>query len=184
MTSNLTICLLSGGVDSAAAASSFTASGAKQAVFIDYGQPAAAHEAESARALADYLGLPLAEVGLVGLQPGPGEIPGRNALFVHVAMALAAGRPGMIVLGIHAGTGYRDCSPAFVRTMQDSLDFHSDGALRLHAPFLDLNKKQVFDLAVTQGIPLHLTRSCEAATRSPCGRCRSCRDMELLGASS
>lgn len=182
MTSHLTTCLLSGGVDSAAAASSVTASGARQAVFIDYGQPAAVHEAESAEVLADHLGLPLEKVGLAGLQPGPGEIPGRNALLVHVAMALAAGRSGAIVLGIHAGTGYRDCSPAFVRTMQDSLDFHSNGALRLHAPFLGLNKKQVFDLAVEHGIPLHLTRSCEAATSYPCGDCRSCRDMELLRA--
>jgi 7-cyano-7-deazaguanine synthase len=153
-------------------------------VFVNYGQPAAVHEAKAARALAHHLEVPLQEVAVGGLQACVGEIPGRNALFVHVALALAAGRPGAIVLGIHAGTGYRDCGPAFVRTMQDSLDFHSDGALRLHVPFIDLNKRQVFDIAVAQGIPLHLTRSCEAATEAPCGNCRSCRDVELLGASS
>ncbi len=151
-------------------------------MFVNYGQLAAVHEAKAARALAHHLAVPLAEVAVAGLEAGVGEIPGRNALFVHVALALAAGRPGVIVLGIHADTGYRDCSSAFVRTMQESLDFHSDGALRLHAPLLDLNKKQVFDMAVARGIPLHLTRSCEGATETPCGNCRSCRDMELLGA--
>lgn len=180
----LTTCLLSGGIDSAAAGSVAAAAGDKvQAVFVNYGQLAAVHEAKAARALAHHLEVPLDEVAVGGLDAGLGEVPGRNALFVHIALALAAGRPGVIVLGIHAGTGYRDCSPAFVRTVQDSLDFHTDGALRLHVPFLDLNKKQIFDMAVVQGIPLHLTRSCEAATETPCGTCQSCRDRELLGAS-
>jgi len=175
--------LLSGGVDSAAGAASLQRKGhVVGSVFIDYGQAAGEHERAAAAALAEHLALEHRELRIDGLAVPVGEIPGRNALLVHMVLTTAVAG-GAIVLGIHAGTNFRDCSPAFVAAMQDSLDFHTGGSVRLLAPFITMRKPEVFDLAVYYGVPLHLTRSCEAAAAEPCGRCRSCLDMELLGAS-
>lgn len=176
--------LLSGGLDSSTALLTLAADrpGAVDAVFINYGQPAAAHELSAATAIAGHVGVPLRTIALDGLDIGTGEIPGRNALLVHAAYAAFPARTGAIVLSIHRGTGYRDCSPAFADSMQDSLDFHSDGTVRLLVPFLGLHKGEVFDLAVSAGVPLEKTRSCEGPDARPCGKCRSCRDMELIGA--
>jgi 7-cyano-7-deazaguanine synthase len=179
--------LLSGGLDSSTALMTFAAEqlpGAVEALFIDYGQPAAAHELRAAHSIAQHVGTPMRTLQVGGIDIGEGEITGRNALLVHAAYAAFTARAGAIVLSIHAGTRYRDCSPEFVATMQDSLDFHSNGAVRLATPFLGLNKAEVFDVAVTSGVPLDKTRSCEGPDARPCGRCRSCRDMELLRARS
>jgi 7-cyano-7-deazaguanine synthase len=139
-------------------------------------------EAAASRAVASHVGLDLAEIAVSGMPVPEGEILGRNALLVHLAMTLMGQAPGTVVLGIHAGTGYRDCTPAFVGAMQDLLDFHKDGIVRIHAPFVTLSKKEVFDLAVSCGVPLHLTWSCEVSGSAPCRLCPSCRDMELLNA--
>jgi 7-cyano-7-deazaguanine synthase len=111
-----------------------------------------------------------------------GEIPGRNALLVHLALATAGRDPAVLMLGIHAGTPYRDCTPAFVDAMQASLDFHRDGTLQLAAPFVTWSKSEVYAYARDAAVPLALTYSCEAGTVPPCGACRSCRDRELLDA--
>jgi 7-cyano-7-deazaguanine synthase len=176
--------LLSGGIDSAAAAAA-SVSGADEvrSLFVDYGQAAAAYEREAAAVLAAHLGFEHTELEFKGMGIGNGEIPGRNALLVCTALTASRGAAGAIVLGIHGGTSYRDCSPAFVDVLQDLLDFHSDGAVRLLAPFIEMRKPEVFDLAVHYGIPLHMTRSCEAAAERPCGHCRSCKDLEVIGAS-
>jgi 7-cyano-7-deazaguanine synthase len=95
----------------------------------------------------------------------------------------AATRPAAsaIALGIHDGSGYRDCTPAFVELMQRVLDFHSDGQCQLLAPFLTWSKHDVAALAVKLRVPVALTHSCETAD-VPCGTCRSCRDREVASA--
>ena len=86
------------------------------------------------------------------------------------------------MLGIHAGSLYRDCTPAFVTAMQASLDVHTSGTLQLAAPFLTWSKREVYDYAQDIPIPLELTFSCDTGTEPPCGACPSCHDRELLHA--
>ena len=177
--------LLSGGVDSACLLALCTEqSWGASAVFVDYGQAGAQPEAKAAAAIAAAFGVVLRQAR-VDIGPIPeGEIPGRNALLVHLALALAGPEPTTMMLGIHAGTPYRDCSPAFVDAMQVSLDFHRDGALQLATPFLTWTKPQIYAYARAACVPLELTYSCEAGALPPCGSCPSCRDRELLDASS
>jgi 7-cyano-7-deazaguanine synthase len=179
--------LLSGGVDSAcllALCGQQRQRDAVQALFVDYGQAATKPEGHAAAAVAAAFGVRL---GHASVNIGPieiGEIPGRNALLVHLAVATAGAMPVAIMLGIHAGTSYRDCSPDFVRALQASLDAHRDGAVQLVAPFVTWSKAEVYAYAQAMAVPLELTYSCEAGEVPPCGSCGSCQDREALDAGS
>lgn len=173
--------LLSGGVDSALAGRLLLDAGTTPtALFVDYGQPAARAEARASRALARHLGLVHRKLRLHGLSvPARGEIGGRNDLLVAIAQAVAPG--GDVALGVHAGTGYRDCSPQHQAAWQALLDVQHDGQVRLLTPLLHLSKGQILRLAVQAGLPLTQTHSCETSD-VPCGDCSSCRDRADAGA--
>ena len=175
------VVLLSGGIDSACLLAERATSGVKpEALFVDYGQPPAAAERVASHALARHFGSPWGEVKLAGIDLPQGEIPGRNALLVHIALTWM-GRRGAasIYLGLHAGVPYRDCSPQFVSETQRSLDLQSGGAVRLVAPFIAWSKQMVVERALELDVPLELTRSCER-TEEPCGKCLSCLDRKQL----
>lgn len=176
--------LLSGGVDSASllALVGEQADSEARALFVDYGQRALEPERAAATALAESFSI---ELSHARLDIGPvkcGEIKGRNALLVHTALAMSPRTPATIMIGIHAGSLYHDCTPAFVDAMQASLDVHSAGTLQLAAPFLHWSKREVYDYALAAPVPLELTYSCETGSRPPCGDCPSCHDRELLDA--
>ena len=114
-----------------------------------------------------------------GMSFGSGEIRGRNAYLLHTALIEFPTSSGVVALGIHAGTGYADCSPEFVDLMQRSYDFHTGGTITVVAPFVDWTKQQVYALAAQLNVPLRQTYSCESASR-PCGECQSCLDRSLL----
>lgn len=172
--------LLSGGIDSATVLASICAEGSAgpAALFIDYGQPTACREAEASAAIATHYGVVHRSLELRGFTPSLGEVRGRNAFFVHVALMILGQQSGVIAIGIHAETGYRDCSPAFGQLMSESLEFHTDGAVGLATPLLTFSKLEVLELARALGVPLGLTYSCEVANR-PCASCRSCKDREV-----
>jgi 7-cyano-7-deazaguanine synthase len=174
--------LCSGGMDSATLAAQLCGTGqTPELYFVDYGQPAAAAERQSVHAIAVRLSLTVMVAHVGGLDvPEQGEITGRNMMLVTLALA-AHPHVRSIGIGIHAGTGYRDCSSDFVDLAQQVLDFHRDGGCRLVAPFVDWSKADVVALAVQLDLPIGMTYSCETGDR-PCGSCRSCRDREALHA--
>ena len=172
--------MLSGGIDSATAlALACQGDGHASALFIDFGQAAADAEAAAAVAVAAHYGVPLRALECKGLHFSAGEIRGRNAMLAHLALIAHPGESGLVIIGVHAGTKYRDCSPVFVTVVQQSYDFHTDGRLIISAPFVGHEKSGIFDLARQIGVPLALTYSCEDGNVA-CGRCLSCRDREAL----
>jgi 7-cyano-7-deazaguanine synthase len=174
-----TVVLFSGGVDSATLAAHLLADSLRpELFFVDYGQPSRVAERASARALAAEWSLGLSELTVEGLLPGNGEMVGRNALLTHLALAHRPHAEGLY-LGIHAGTGYTDCSSEFVELMQRSLDLHTGGQTRISAPFVGMTKADVVALARAAHVPFGLTHSCEVAAE-PCGFCPSCTDREAL----
>lgn len=113
-------------------------------LFIDFGQAAAEQEAKAVAALADHLGIAVRKAGPLGSRPsGPGELPGRNAFLIFTALFLSGGRPGLLGLGLHAGTPYYDCSEAFVAAMGQLVAEHTDGRVSVVAPFVTWTKRDV-----------------------------------------
>jgi 7-cyano-7-deazaguanine synthase len=148
-------------------------------MFVDYGQAAATAENRSSAAVASHYGVDRRVLAVSGLSFGSGEIRGRNSFLVNAALLAFPANSGSIVLGIHAGTGYRDCDPDFVALMQQSLDFHTGGTIALVAPFIGASKASLFGIAEDLKIPVGLTFSCEASSE-PCGACVSCLDRVSL----
>jgi 7-cyano-7-deazaguanine synthase len=112
---------------------------------------------------------------------GIGEIRGRNAFLIFACM-LDSDCKGTqaIALGIHAGTAYYDCSPAFLSTIGRLVAEYTDGCTRVLAPFIDWTKQEIFSYCVDKGIPVDVSYSCEAGEMPPCGLCLSCRDRRML----
>ena len=172
--------LASGGVDSSTLLWLLAEQGlAPAALFVNYGQAAADAESSAVARVCSAMGAPLRCVRYSGTTFGSGEIRGRNAYLLHTALIEFPASSGVVALGIHAGTGYADCSPEFLDVMQRSYDFHTGGEITIVAPFLNWTKQQVYALAGQLNVPLGQTYSCESASR-PCGECRSCLDRSLL----
>ena len=111
--------LASGGVDSSTLLWLCAEQGiVPSALFVDYGQAAAQSEGVSVAKLCDGLRVPWRQVRYSGSRFGPGEIRGRNAYLLHTALMEFPAQSGVVALGIHAGTGYDDCSPEFIDAMQ------------------------------------------------------------------
>jgi 7-cyano-7-deazaguanine synthase len=174
--------LLSGGIDSAACAHFLERNGySVSCMFVDYGQAPAGEESKASAALAERMGLTLTnhKVSPAGVL-GKGEIRGRNAFLVMTALLLCDPSTRVISLGIHSGTAYYDCSPAFATLMDRVLAEYSDGCTRLFTPFLYWTKNAVVDYFRGSGLPIELTYSCEMGQPAACGVCPSCRDRRAL----
>ncbi len=180
------IVLLSGGVDSFAATHYMQSLGRKTTCcFVDYGQPAAKMELRAAKSLAQYLDSELKILRLVGVQiPREGEINSRNLFLISAANMCAAGSVKEIVMGIHAGTEYFDCSDEFVDMVNHGVLNSGVHNQLLIAPFIKWSKDSIFSYCAKEQLPLELTYSCERGIDPVCGECLSCRDRGIISASS
>ena len=176
--------LMSGGIDSTACAHYFVERGDNvTGIFVDYGQLAAYPERQAAQRVAEFLQLPLPILAFeCGQRFDIGEITGRNAFLIFAALMGIHPQTGALSLGVHAGTSYYDCGQEFISQIGEVVNRYSEGKLALHCPFLQQDKAFVYDYARTKGIPLSLTYSCEFGTVPPCGKCMSCRDLNVLQA--
>ena len=139
--------LLSGGIDSVSCAHFYKSRGySVGALFIDYGQKAAIIEADASIKLVKHLLLPLKRISLTGTRNKiHGEILGRNAFLLFVALMEFQQKSGLIGIGLHSGTPYYDCSEDFVNRMQSFFDCYTDGCIKIGAPFLTWSKGDIFE---------------------------------------
>lgn len=209
------VVLLSGGLDSATAAAQAIADGYEAiALSFRYGQRHV-RELEAARTVAQALGIaqhffvdvniaqwggssltdlaePLPDGGVVAGEIPSTYVPGRNTVFISLALSLAeAQQAEAIYLGINAVdySGYPDCRPDYLAAFQQLATLSSkvgvEGtAPQLIAPLIDDYKVDIVRRAVRLGVPIAATWSCYAGGSEPCGRCDSCRirDRALIEA--
>lgn len=194
----LTLLLLSGGLDSAAAAAWLRPD---RTLFVDYGHRASAAEARAAAAVAGELGLDHARTAVDasavggGLLAGPSNAsphkspewwPFRNQLLLTVAaswlirefpervLASAEDAPWTILFGTVATDRSRhlDGSPRFFLAA-DELLRTQEGCLSCRAPAIDLSTEELIQKSGAGDDVLGWTHSCHVSER-PCGNCPGC----------
>lgn len=206
MAQPLAIALLSGGLDSATAAALALERGDRViGLSLDYGQRHR-RELQAATELATVLGLaehhqvavnlaawggssltdPSQAIPSDGVQDGviPSTyVPGRNTVFIALALSLAEARGAeRVVLGVNAidYSGYPDCRPDYLEAFQGLADLASRAGreghgARLWAPLVHWSKAEIVREALRLGVPIATTWSCYSGGEVPCGLCDSCR---------
>ena len=110
-------------------------------------------------------------------------VPGRNTIFISVALSYAeAINADLIGLGVNAldYSGYPDCRPDYIKKFQELAGLankrgREGNSIKLWAPLINLNKEEIIQLAFNNNVPYEQTWSCYAGNQAPCGKCDSCR---------
>ena len=113
-------------------------------------------------------------------------VPGRNTIFISVALSYAeAINADLIGLGVNAldYSGYPDCRPDYIKKFQELANLankrgREENPIKLWTPLIDLNKEDIIQLAFDNNVPLEKTWSCYSGNSKPCGKCDSCRIRE------
>lgn len=111
-------------------------------------------------------------------------VPSRNLIFLSIASGFAESR-GFDEIYIGANSidfsGYPDCTPEFIKSFQNCLKKGTKrGAqgrqVKVLAPLLFKNKKEIISLGKKYGLDFSLTWSCYNPSKNkyPCGKCDSC----------
>jgi 7-cyano-7-deazaguanine synthase len=112
-------------------------------------------------------------------------VPARNTVFLALALAwcevLAAEH---IFVGVNAVdySGYPDCRPEYVDAFEAMANLATKAAVEgrarvhIHAPLVELSKREIIELGLRLGVDYALTHSCydPDANGRACGRCDSC----------
>jgi 7-cyano-7-deazaguanine synthase len=107
-------------------------------------------------------------------------VPGRNLVFLTFAAAWAWPR-GIehLVTGVAQTdySGYPDCRRTTLDALEETLRLGMERDFIIHAPLMDLSKKETVLLARELGAidALALTHTCYEGRRPPCGRCQACQ---------
>ncbi|MBF2057175.1 MAG: 7-cyano-7-deazaguanine synthase QueC [Cyanobacterium sp. T60_A2020_053] len=200
------IVLLSGGLDSATSAAIAMADGYEvMALSFRYGQRHS-KELEAAHSVAQCLGITehhiidvnlslwggssltdetmiIPDGGVIPNQIPSTYVPGRNTVFIAIALSLAEARGATaIYLGINAVdySGYPDCRPEYLQAFQHLANLSSKVGIegnspQLIAPLVNLSKVDIVRRALELNVPIEKTWSCYQGGESPCGVCDSCR---------
>ena len=105
-------------------------------------------------------------------------VPGRNLIFASILAGIAGNFPGTpaVWLGVHAGDHaiYPDCRPAFVNSLNYTVNQSSEGKVAVNAPFLRFNKTEILRAGMALKVPYEHTRTCYTHQELACGKCGSC----------
>ncbi len=112
-------------------------------------------------------------------------VPARNTVFLSFALAWAETLPAAdIFIGINAVdfSGYPDCRPAFLRAFEEManlatrLGTEGETRVKIHAPFMSMNKAEIIARGVELGVDYAITSTCYDPTEQgkPCGACDAC----------
>jgi 7-cyano-7-deazaguanine synthase len=178
--------LMSGGLDSMTCVAYYREQGLLVSpLWVDYGQVAAKQEEQAAVHIARHYGVELERIAVQGIRwPELGgnlhEYRARNLMLVALAVSSSPVEGGLVALGVHAGTPFADCAPAFAERANDLISLLTGGGVQLDCPFVSWTKDDIARYAVVCQVPAHLAYSCERGVMPPCGECEKCKDLLAL----
>ncbi len=198
------VCLLSGGMDSATLVYLARDRGYQLfCLHFNYGQRTERRERDSARKIASLVGAEeLVEIDLSYLTRFGGSsltdhripidryrdeppgipntyVPFRNANLLSIATSFAEARGAEAVfIGVQSQdySGYPDCRPQFIDAFQHLVNVgtRDETCIRIFAPFLSMNKRDIIQLGSSLGVPYQYTWSCYQNEERACGICGAC----------
>jgi 7-cyano-7-deazaguanine synthase len=111
-------------------------------------------------------------------------VPARNTIFLSFALAWAEVQNARdIFIGVNAldYSGYPDCRPEYIAAFERMANLATRSGVEgngivIHAPLIDLTKRQIIDLGRRLGVDYALTTSCydPHADGRACGHCDAC----------
>lgn len=184
--------LLSGGYDSLALGGYLRLtepdSPIAAALFFDYGQAASEEERAAAASWCERNSIPFLshEIDIDGVDqsmnigegaPGPRVVPGRNLIFVALAVAAAVnlGAQRILIGATGEDIDYPDCRPSFYSHL--SLTIQTAYGVSVEAPFGRYPRSKIAEVVNAYGIDVRGAFSCyqPRADGSPCEICNSCK---------
>lgn len=113
-------------------------------------------------------------------------VPARNTLFLALALGWTETLGAFdIFLGVNCldYSGYPDCRPEFLDAFEAMANLATKAAVEgrgrytIHAPLLEMTKREIIQRGLELGVDYSLTHSCYDPTPEgvACGRCDSCR---------
>jgi 7-cyano-7-deazaguanine synthase len=200
----LSICLVSGGMDSCVTAA-IARAGSDEIAFlhVSYGQLTERRERKAFNDIADFYGVEkrldvsiehLAKIGGSSLTDSGIEIseadlesrdipssyvPFRNANMLSIATSWAeviGAEPIYIGAVADDSSGYPDCRPEFYEAFEKAIEAGTrpETRIRIETPIISLRKSEIVKKGIDLGAPLHLTWSCYRSEDLACGTCDSC----------
>lgn len=109
-------------------------------------------------------------------------VPFRNGILLAIAVGYAESiGASRVLIGSHSGDHhiYPDCRPAFNAAMDHTARIGTDGAVRIDAPFANLDKRAVGDLGRTLGVDFAHTWTCYKGGELHCGTCGACDERKF-----
>jgi 7-cyano-7-deazaguanine synthase len=200
----LSICLVSGGMDSCVTAAIANEENDGVAfLHVSYGQRTEARERRAIEELADYFqarqrlavsiehlskiggssltdkAILVSEANLSSREIPTSYVPFRNSHLLAIATSWAEViGASSIYIGAVAedSSGYPDCRPEFYQAFQAVIDAGTkpDTQIRIVTPVIHLTKAEIVKRGLQLAAPLELTWSCYQSDERACGRCDSC----------
>jgi 7-cyano-7-deazaguanine synthase len=200
----LSVCLVSGGMDSCVTAAIAREEGGELAfLHISYGQLTEARERRAFEELADFYNvtrrlavslehlariggssltdtsIPVSPADLSSQEIPTSYVPFRNAHLLSVAVSWSEviGASRVYIGAVEEdSSGYPDCRPEFYEAFQRAVDVGTKPStgVEIRTPVIQMRKAEIIRRGVSLGAPLELTWSCYRAEERACGRCDSC----------
>lgn len=187
------VCLASGGIDSSVLMRMLKQMGHEIfPLHINYGQKAAEMERNAFCKVCEFLevkpevfdipDIGKTSVGLTNPKLSHEDnplFPARNLLLLTVAASYALAKSIKVVsIGSLANSIFPDQTKEFIKNAEATLNVATQDRIKILTPLIDLNKREVIDLARKYEFPLGITYSCYLGLKNPCGKCMSCKERE------
>jgi 7-cyano-7-deazaguanine synthase len=176
------------------------------ALTFDYGQKSASQEIKASKEICKYYNIQhkvitldwlkeITQTSLVSNKDVPtGEqlddpqesmkavwVPNRNGLFLNIAGSFADSYGyDYILIGANKEEGetFPDNTQNFIDAINKEFEFSTQNRAKVVAPLINSNKNDIVMLALNNGVPLELTRSCYQGGDKHCGQCESCSRLK------
>jgi len=162
-------------------------------LFIDYGQLSVEKEFVSYNIVCESLGLKAEKLDISGfgkkitsgitdasIDPIEAFLPNRNLLFLILASSYAYQNDIFNVsIGLIKPPIFPDQTVDFLKLAEKCIKEALSVDMNVIAPLIELDKTDIYKLAIDEKMPIDQTYFCHTGSEEPCGECLACKEHIL-----